>query len=102
MKLANRILALFIILGFVSVFFTLQVRAEPNLGDIYENFLISKSNAERGDSEAQNLLGAMYLRGIGLRVPKDNMKAVHWFIKAAEQGNANAQFNLGARSLSGN
>ena len=35
----------------------------------------------------------MYARGQG--VPQDDTKAVKWFRKAAEQGHAGAQFNLG-------
>jgi TPR repeat protein len=101
MKLVNRVLALYFILGFISVFFTLQVRAESNIGNIYENFLVTKSKAEQGDAGAQSFLGIMYLKGIGLRVPQDNMKAVHWFTKAAKQGNADAQFSLGAKFYDG-
>ena len=101
MKLANRVLALFFILGFISAFLTLQVRAESNLGDLYENFLVTKSKAEQGDAGAQSFLGTMYLTGIGSRVPQDNMKAVKWFTKAAKQGDADAQCNLGARYYRG-
>jgi uncharacterized protein len=36
----------------------------------------------------------MYATGEG--VPKDDAEAVKWFRKAAEQGHAKAQFNLGA------
>ena len=93
MKLANRVLALFFILGFISVFLTLQVRAESNSGNIYENFLVTKSKAEQGDVTAQSVLGIMYYNGEG--VPQDNMKAVHWFTKAAEQGEVKAQSLLG-------
>jgi len=38
-------------------------------------------------------LGVIYTDGRG--VPKDEAKAVHWYEKAAEQGYANAQNNLG-------
>jgi TPR repeat protein len=50
--------------------------------------------AETGDPEAQNSVGEMYARGLG--VPKDPEKALQWFRKSAEQGNARAQANLGA------
>ena len=101
MKPLNRVLVLYFILGFISVFLTLQVRAETNSGNNYRDFLVAKSNAEHGDAGAQSLLGTMYLRGIGFKVPRDNMKAVHWFTKAAEQGNINAQFSLGAKYYDG-
>ena len=46
-----------------------------------------------GDAEAQFLLGFMYAKGRG--VLEDDKEAVKWFRKAAEQGHAEAQFNLG-------
>ena len=99
MKLANRVLTLFFILGFISVFLTLQVRAELNLGDIYENFLVTKSKAEQGDAGAQSVLGIMYYNGEG--VPQDYKKALHWFTKPAEQGNVTAQSFLGIMYYNG-
>ena len=36
-----------------------------------------------------------------VRVPKDDQLAVNWYRKAAEQGNASAQFNLGVRYANG-
>ena len=35
----------------------------------------------------------MYSNGEGVK--QDDVEAVKWYLKAAEQGNANAQFNLG-------
>jgi hypothetical protein len=49
-----------------------------------------KSNYAR----AQNYLGHMLYHGKG-DIPADPSEAVHWFRKAAEQGNAHAQNNLG-------
>jgi TPR repeat protein len=48
--------------------------------------------AESGDSESQNTLGLIYVKGEGVTV--DSREAAKWFRKAAEQGLANAQFNL--------
>lgn len=48
--------------------------------------------AEAGDAYAQLNLGAAYDNGIG--VAKDVDKALQWYQKAAEQGVAEAQFNL--------
>ena len=50
--------------------------------------------AEAGDAEAQNNLGLMYFNGRG--VAQDEAEAVAWYRRAAEQGFANAQYNLGA------
>ncbi|MBF0181606.1 MAG: SEL1-like repeat protein [Magnetococcales bacterium] len=52
-----------------------------------------RNDAERGDSNAQLMLGTMFQQGRG--VAKDDQLAMYWFRKAAEQGNVDAQFNLG-------
>ena len=41
----------------------------------------------------------MYANGQG--IPKDEYEAVKWFRKAAEQGDATAQFNLGIMYYNG-
>ena len=40
--------------------------------------------AEQGDAEAQYNLGVMYREGMG--VTEDDVQAIYWFTKAAEQG----------------
>ncbi len=55
--------------------------------------------AERGNAQAQMLLGYIYLKGRG--VPKDDNQAVAWYRKAADQGDAEAQFNLGFMYFNG-
>ncbi len=50
--------------------------------------------AERGNADAQYMLGIMYRRGEG--GTQDYEVAIEWFRLAAEQGNASAQSNLGA------
>lgn len=52
-----------------------------------------KLQAKLGKVAAQNNLGLMYFLGEG--VPQDDPQALEWFLKAAEQGHADAQFNLG-------
>ena len=52
-----------------------------------------RAKAEKGDAEAQTILGEKYFFGIG--VPKDLREAAKWFWIAADQGHAKAQFNLG-------
>ncbi len=49
--------------------------------------------AEAGDADAQNALGTLY--SDGLAVPRDYRSAADWYEKAAQQGHAQAQFNLG-------
>lgn len=52
----------------------------------------SKMAARQGDSTAQMCLAKMYADVE--RVAEDESKALYWFRKAAEQGDALAQFNL--------
>jgi len=53
--------------------------------------------AERGNQEAQLIVGKMYMLGQGAE--KDSERAIKWFGAAAAQGNADAQFFLGAMYL---
>lgn len=48
--------------------------------------------AERGDAEAQKILGSIYASGNGIE--QDYAKAALWYRKAAEQGHAAAQTAL--------
>jgi TPR repeat protein len=52
-----------------------------------------KSEADKGNAEAQYLLGAAYLLGEGISV--DNDKAFEWLKKSSEQNNSDAQYYLG-------
>jgi TPR repeat protein len=85
----QRILAMFLVMGFISICLPQQMRAESSAGD---NTLFI-SLAEQGDASAQWILGFMYLNGEGM--PQNYGQAAHWLTKAAEQGFAMAQFNLG-------
>jgi len=49
---------------------------------------------------AQFSLGEAYENGIGL--PKDDVEAVTWWEKAANLGNADAQYDLGVAYANGN
>jgi len=65
-----------------------QSEADPKLlADI-------RAKAETGDAQSQNELGRAFLRG-SLGVAKDEVEAVKWFRKAAEQNLVEAQVNLG-------
>ena len=67
--------------------------AKPNFGQRP----IAPKVFERGQARAQSELG--YGQGEG--VPKDSVKAVEWFRKAAEQGYDLAQYNLGVMYANG-
>ena len=55
--------------------------------------------ANKGDAEAQYMVGLLYATGQG--VSQDYKQAVAWYRKAADQGYASAQFNLGQRYYEG-
>ena len=57
-----------------------------------EKFIRTRNAAEQGDASAQNNLGRMY--EYGREVPKDEVQAVAWYHRAAEQGEARAQYTL--------
>jgi len=54
-----------------------------------------KAKADSGDAEAQFALGLMY--DLGIDVPKNYAESGKWYLKAANQGLAEAQFKLGVR-----
>tara|TARA_A100001037_G_scaffold26007_1_gene21159 strand:+ start:1446 stop:2042 length:597 start_codon:yes stop_codon:yes gene_type:complete len=66
-------------------------------GDYQKALRLLKPLAEQGDVDAQSYLGAMY--DDGERVPEDDAKAVYWYRKAAEQGDAWAQSRLTPRLI---
>jgi TPR repeat protein len=59
----------------------------------FAEFNALKIKAEQGNVEAQLIMGNLYLKGED--VLKDHEEAFKWYLKAAEQGNAIAQFNIG-------
>ena len=89
MNLIQRVLAIFLVMFFISICLTQQVRSESTDAD-NSLFIIL---AEQGDVNAQWVLGFMYLNGEGM--PQNYKQAAYWLTKAAEQGFALAQFNLG-------
>jgi hypothetical protein len=54
---------------------------------------IWSSDAEKGDKKAQNYLGEIYEKGLGIE--PDYKVAASWYQRAAEQSYAPAQINLG-------
>lgn len=80
--------------------------AEPQLTPASEGFSafengqyaraesILRPHADAGNSDAQNVLGIMYLDGLG--VAASDQRAESWFRKAANDGNAAGLYHLGA------
>ncbi|MFN6414704.1 MAG: hypothetical protein ACK4V2_02905 [Pseudomonadota bacterium] len=67
--------------------------------DLNEVTRLLHLEAEHGDISSQCALGSLYCTGnestYGLSVPIDREKALYWYQRAAEQGDASAQYNLG-------
>jgi TPR repeat protein len=63
-------------------------------GDYAGAMAIWQPLAEQGDVNAQLLLGSIYDLGQG--VPQDDAEAVKWYERAATQGSAKGQYQLGA------
>lgn len=75
-----------IMMGLATVLLTFSLHAaEADLGKM-------RQQAEGGDAWAQLNLGAAYDNGMG--VERDLNQALHWYQVAAEQGLAEAQYNL--------
>ena len=62
-------------------------------GDYAVEWKLLPPLANRGDAHAQAALGALYDKGEGVR--QNRAKALAWYLKAADQGLADAQNNLG-------
>lgn len=78
----------------------LQTGSEAYLrGDYAAALEVWHPLAERGDADAQLMLGIMYRAGRG--VPRDDSKAAAWLRRSAERGQPSAQGILGVLYLKG-
>jgi TPR repeat protein len=68
-------------------------------GDYATALRLLRPRAEKGESEAQRILGHMYFWGQG--VTQDYAAAMGWYRRAAEQGNTDAQFDVAERYYGG-
>jgi uncharacterized membrane protein YedE/YeeE len=58
--------------------------------------------AKQGDAESQYLMGNAYASGMpSLNIEKDPVKAFRWYMKAARQKHAKAQYEVGAAFILG-
>ncbi len=69
----------------------IQLRAQQASSG-QESFEDIKTKAEKGDAQAESILGYRYSEGKGVK--QDYAEAVKWLRKATDQGDAAAQFNL--------
>ena len=67
--------------------------AAYNAGDFDAALAELKPLAEQGDASAQFNLGVIYDLGKG--VTEDDEEAAKWYLKSANQGQAEAQYSLG-------
>lgn len=68
-------------------------------GQDHKNAADYRTDAINGNAIAQFNLGQSYLKGLGIK--PDTIQAVYWWRKSAEQGEPNAQNNMGAAYKSG-
>lgn len=93
----------------LTVLFSVSAYAE--LDDYYKfvnkynddrhSFIELKKRAESGDVAAQSELGTIYFEGRPPGLPQNIKKAHKWWGKAAEAGDAHAQYHMGFLSLEG-
>lgn len=76
--------------SFIAVAFTALLSACSPVDWSEKPVVVVKAAAELGVTNAQHQLAGMYLKDQG-----DYVQALHWYTKAAEQGDAGAQYNLG-------
>jgi len=85
----------------ISIFlFMILCPGSPARADEFSEL---KAKAKSGDAVALYNLGSFYdnKESKGKRKTRDNQQAVYWYTKAAEQGLANAQFDLGRMYVTG-
>ncbi len=70
-----------------------EAAAAYSRGDYATAFKELKWLADKGDVQAQAMVGFMYANGLG--VSRDYAQALEWTRRAADQGDAKAQHNLG-------
>ena len=86
---ANRLIFTLLLASSVAV---VQLAAQQTKAD-QKPIEEVKAKAEAGDAESEVELGRRYNKGEG--VVKDQVEAVKWYRKAADQNLAKAQYNLG-------
>ena len=87
----NRLMLPLGLIGLLGLLSALLPSRAPVLGKgpSAAGLLAMVTRAEGGQAAAQFNLGARYSAGDG--VPRDSQRAVEWYRKAAEQGNADGQ-----------
>lgn len=101
MKL-KEILTLILAMFTLTISVSVHSLTKDDVDKLYddENYDAIITHANKGNKEAQNILGTMYSEGI--HVKQSSTKSFEWYLKAAKQGLATAQFNVAANYMHGN
>ena len=87
----------------LSIYFFSPYLKSPKANLLSGNYAAAFSHyikkANKGDTTAQNIIGNLYLLGLG--VEENKHLAARWYLKAALKGNVQAQINLGQSYLNG-
>jgi len=70
--------------------------------EVSRQLTIMQEKADQGDPDAEFKIGCAYASGVHGQFPKDDRQAVAWYLKAAKQGHAEAEYQLGLCSYNGN
>lgn len=70
-----------------------QARDLMEAGDYPAAKQLFEVYARSGNAEAEELIGVMYALGLG--VPRDDVRAFDWYLRASLKGHAGAQSGLG-------
>ena len=88
-----------------KIFFVLAVLAGPAIADIEEARDLMEAGAfaearaalwpaaRSGNADAEELIGVMYAMGLGL--PRDDVRAFEWYLRASMKGHPGAQSGVG-------
>jgi len=87
------VLAVFLAASAPALADTFEAWQAYNRGDFAKAEELAKPEAERGDSDAQYLMGV--LNSEGDTGPRDEAASAAWYRKSAEQGNLDAEDSLG-------
>jgi TPR repeat protein len=82
-----------VVFALLLLWLGLAFQLSAQQSDVSARFAEIRAKAEKWEAEARHNLGNCYRTGEG--VAKDAPEAVKWYHKAAEQGHAGAQHNLG-------
>lgn len=100
-KFTHKKFVLIIFLGILSSFILLKVVEADDKKTQYDSVFAMQNYVVDNDPDKQVFLGNMYYFGDGISTGQNYDKAFELYEKAAQQGNAEAQYNLGVMYYSG-